>query len=152
MVWHRWCHILTSFRNFSFDSHGQSITQKAWDNIRLCVWHWQCWHWSLDRAWWPWHWPWGPGGVALELGNIQCHEETDNETWRSVLVRLERVITKSTLTITIHDSFRVKQMFELAPIYSIKDKHLFLPTTSWYDRVPYSSPTTKVLLLRKSKC
>ena len=44
-----------------FDSHGQSITQKALDNMWHCVWHWGCWHWSLDGARWPWDWPWARG-------------------------------------------------------------------------------------------
>ena len=79
--------VLHRRRHTYFDSHGQSITQKAWDNMWHCVWHWGCWHWSLDGARWPWYWPWGPGvwphwlhGVTSSgQRNNQGHEETNNE-------------------------------------------------------------------------
>ena len=112
-----------------FVSHGPSITQKVLDNIWHCVWHWGCWHWSLDRARWPWHWPGTRGCGHTGLGWWRARDNGIISVMRRHTLRRRGSVLDETgaghhrVNTDHHDTLRVKQMFELTQIYSIKDKY-----------------------------
>lgn len=121
--------VLHRRRHTYFDSHGQSITQKAWDNMWHCVWHWGCWHWSLDGARWPWYWPWGPGvWPHWRCTGWRARDNGIISVMRRRIIRRRGSVLGETgaghhqVNTDHHDTFRVEQMFELTQIYSIRDK------------------------------